>query len=231
MRSPAAKGHPPTAGATAQSANTQTANTQTAPTQRATEQSTATQTATIRTQRSPAPLLAVASLRRQLPALIVALALIATAVTLMVVSAFGAPAGGRAAQVQQIASGLRCPVCKDLSAADSPAPLAGQMRQQIAQQVAAGRSENQIRDGFIAAYGESVLMSPPHTGLGQTAYLLPALLMGSGLVVVVVLLRRWRREPERAEADGGASAGSTTSPSDREIVDQALLRLREEERR
>jgi cytochrome c-type biogenesis protein CcmH len=215
MRSPAAKGIPTTASATPQTATTGTAK---------------TQTATIRTPTSPAPLWAVSSLRRQLPALIVALALIATAVTLMMVSALGAPAGGRAEQVQQIASGLRCPVCKDLSAADSPAPLAGQMRQQIAQQVAAGRSEKQIRDGFIAAYGESVLMSPPHTGLGQTAYLLPALLMGSGLVVVVVLLRRWRQEPERAEVDG-VPARSTVSPSDRDIVNQALLRLREEERR
>lgn len=102
------------------------------------------------------------------------------------------------------------------------------MRQQIAEQLASGRSADQIRQGFIAAYGESVLMSPPHTGLGQTAYLLPVLLMGSGLVVVGVLLRRWRRVPE---PDDGAQAVGVLSASDRRTVKRALMRLREEDGR
>ena len=79
----------------------------------------------------------------------------------------GHSAGARAQQVQQIAAGLHCPICKDLSVADSPAPLAQQMRQQIAQQLAAGRSPDEIRAGFVAAYGDSVLMSPPRHGLGR----------------------------------------------------------------
>jgi cytochrome c-type biogenesis protein CcmH len=171
--------------------------------------------------------------RRRLPALMVFLALVATAATLTAVGVHSPPAGGPAEQVQQIASGLRCPVCKDLSAADSPAPLARQMRLQIAQQVAAGRSEQQIRQGFVAAYGESVLTSPPHTGLGQTVYLLPVLLMGLGLVVVVTLLRRWRQEPEpigNGPSDDAPGVGDL-SPSDQDRVDQALRRLREDERR
>jgi len=165
----------------------------------------------------------------RLPGLIVLLALVAAAATLTVVGARGERAAStRAEQVQQISSGLRCPVCKDLSAADSPAPLAGQMRQQIAGELASGRSADQIRQGFIAAYGESVLMSPPHTGLGQTAYLLPLFLMGSALVVVGVLLRRWRRAPE---PEDGAQAVRVLSASDRRTVKRALMRLREEEGR
>ena len=169
---------------------------------------------------------------RRLPGLIVLLALVATAVTLTVVGARGErSAGTPGEQVQQITSGLRCPVCKDLSAADSPAPLAAQMRHQVAEQLAAGRSPDQIRQGFIAAYGDSVLMSPPHTGLGQTAYLLPLLLLGVVFVVAAVQLRRWRRMPGPG---GGAHADGTLSvldPSDRRTVERALLRLREEEGR
>ena len=168
---------------------------------------------------------------RRLPGLIVLLALVAAVATLTVVGVRGEPtADTPAEQVHQIASDLRCPVCRDLSAADSPAPLAAQMRHQVAEQLASGRSPDQIRQGFIAAYGDSVLMSPPHTGLGRTAYLLPLLLLGVGLVVAAVQLRRWRRMP----GPGGARADDTLTVldlSDRRMVERALLRLREDEGR
>ena len=166
---------------------------------------------------------------RRLPGLFVLLAVIAAAATLTVVGIRGEPAASTPAeQVRQITSDLRCPVCKDLSAADSPAPLAGQMRQQVAAQLAAGRSPDEIRKGFIAAYGDSVLMSPPRTGLGQVAYLLPLLLVGTGLVVMAVQLRRWLRVPGRGE---GAQPEVALSSTDRRTVAQALVRLREEEGR
>jgi len=172
---------------------------------------------------------------RWLPGVIVLLALVAAAATLTVVGVRGEPAAGtRADQVQQIASDLRCPVCQDLSAADSPAPLAGQMRHQIAEQLAAGRSADQVRQGFIAAYGDSVLMSPPRTGLGQTAYLLPLLVFGVALAVAAVQLGRWRRVP--APGDGVQPGSASAEPdgldgSDRRTVERALMRLREEEGR
>jgi cytochrome c-type biogenesis protein CcmH len=166
---------------------------------------------------------------RRLPGLIVLLALLAAAATLTVVGVRGEPtANTRAAQVQQIASGLRCPVCQDLSAADSPAPLAGQMRHQIGEQLASGRSPDQIRQGFIAAYGDSVLMSPPHTGLGQTAYMLPLLVLGVVLVGAAVQLWRWRGVPGPGDVAQPDGALSTT---DRRIVERALVRMREEEDR
>ena len=169
---------------------------------------------------------------RRLPGLMVLLAVVSAAVTLTVVGIRGEPAAStRAERVQQIASGLRCPVCQDLSAADSPAPLAGQMRHQIDEQLASGRSPQQIRQGFIDAYGDSVLMSPPHTGLGQAAYLLPLLLFAAALVASAVQLRRWRRVhfPGDDAQAGGPLAES--SQSDRRIVELALMRLREEEGR
>jgi len=169
---------------------------------------------------------------RRLPGLMVLLALATVAATLTVVGVRGEPAPGtRAEQVQQIASGLRCPVCQDLSAADSPAPLAAQMRQQVAEQLASGRSPDQIRQGFIAAYGDSVLMSPPHTGLGQTAYLLPLFLLAVVFGVAALQLRRWRRMPgpgDGAQADGDLPV---LDLSDRRTVERALMRLREEEGR
>ena len=161
------------------------------------------------------------------PGLIVLLALAAAVATLAVVAVTGRAPASQAQQVQQIAAGLHCPICKDLSVADSPAPLALQMRQQIAQELRAGESPDQIRAGFVAAYGDSVLMTPPRSGLAGTAYFLPALVLLAGLIAAGALLRRWLRTPraDPAAADGGPPL----SAAQRRAVARAVARLREEE--
>jgi len=166
--------------------------------------------------------------RTRLSVILVLLAVLAATVTLAIVAARGQGAKpSRAQQVQQIAAGLHCPICKDLSVADSPAPLAQQMREQIAQELAAGESADQIRAGFVAAYGDSVLMSPPHHGLSAAVYALPAFVIVAGLVGAVTLVRRWVRAPSPAATDD--DDGTPLSSSDRRAVHKAVALLREEE--
>ena len=133
--------------------------------------------------------------RAGLPGLIVLVALAAGLAALVIVAAGGHPPASQAQQVQQIAAGLHCPICKDLSVADSPAPLAQQMRQEIARKLRAGESADQIRARFVAAYGDSVLMSPPRQGVAGAVYYLPWLILAAGLITAFVLLRRWLRAP------------------------------------
>lgn len=126
-----------------------------------------------------------------------------------------------------IASGLRCPVCTDLSAADSSAPLARQMRTEIRQQVAAGVSDEEIRRGFVEAYGPSVLLTPPADGLGRVAHLLPVLVLAAAAVGGAAVLVRGRRSVSRGgPGPAGSDAGSST---DRALVDRALADLLKEE--
>jgi cytochrome c-type biogenesis protein CcmH len=165
--------------------------------------------------------------RARLPVALVLLAVLAGTVALAVVAVRDHDAKlSRTQQVQQIAAGLHCPICKDLSVADSPAPLARQMREQIAEKLAAGESAEQIRADFVAAYGDSVLMSPPHHGLSAAVYALPAIVVTAGLVVTVLLVRRWVRRPEAAPAPGD---DVPLTASDRRAVQKAVARLREEE--
>jgi len=160
--------------------------------------------------------------------LVVVVAAIAAAATLGLVAFRGhQQPESRSQQVQQIAAGLHCPICKDLSVADSPAPLAQQMRQQIDEQLAAGRSPDQIRAGFVAAYGDSVLMSPPRHGLGRTAYYLPLAVVLGGALVVLLLLRRWR-QPSVVDGPGPDGRAPLTS-AQRQALRRAVERLREEE--
>jgi cytochrome c-type biogenesis protein CcmH len=164
--------------------------------------------------------------RAGLPALPVLLAVAAGLATLVMVAVGGHPAASQAQQVQQIAAGLHCPICKDLSVADSPAPLAQQMRQEISQKLRAGESADQIRAGFVAAYGDSVLMSPPRQGLTAAVYYLPLLVLAFGLITMFTLLRRWLRAPA---PDPPGAAPQEPSATQRRAVAKALARLREEE--
>jgi cytochrome c-type biogenesis protein CcmH len=164
--------------------------------------------------------------RAGLPGLLVPIALAAGLATLVIVAAGGHPPASQAQQVQQIAAGLHCPICKDLSVADSPAPLAQQMRQEIAQKVRAGESADQIRAGFVAAYGDSVLMSPPRQGVAAVVYYVPVLVLAVGLITAFMLLRRWLRTfgpgPPQARPP-------QLSAAQRRAVAKAVAQLREEE--
>jgi cytochrome c-type biogenesis protein CcmH len=156
----------------------------------------------------------------------VLIALLAGATTLVIVAMSGHRPLSQAQQVQQIAAGLHCPICKDLSVADSPAPLAQQMRQEIAQKVRAGESAAQIRAGFVAAYGDSVLMSPPRQGVAGAVYYLPVLVLAAGLIIAFMLLRRWLRTPQ---PDPPGASPPQLPASQRRAVANAVARLREEE--
>lgn len=160
------------------------------------------------------------------PGFLVLIALIAGLAALLFVTVRGNPLPSRAQEVQQIASSLHCPICKDLSVADSPAPLAQEMRRQIAQKLGAGEAPDQIRAGFVTAYGDSVLMSPPRQGLSAFAYYLPWLVALAGAGAGFTLLRRWLRasRSELAEAES-----SKLSESQLRAVAKAVAQLRTEE--
>jgi len=160
------------------------------------------------------------------PGLVVLIALAAGLAALVIVAVSGHPPASQAQQVQQIAAGLHCPICKDLSVADSPAPLAQQMRQEIAQKVRAGEPADQIRAGFVAAYGDSVLMSPPRQGMTGAVYYLPVLVLAAGLITAFLLLRRWLRTPQPDPPQAGPPQ---LSAAQRRAVARAVARLREEE--
>jgi len=131
----------------------------------------------------------------------------------------------RAQQVHAIASTLRCPVCKDLSAADSPAPLARQMRAQIRQQLDRGRTPGAIRDGFVTAYGPSVLMSPPDHGWGRAARWTPVALLGGAILGGAGLVRRGlRARTGTLEHAGAAAAATGDAPPAPSLTPAARLR-------
>ena len=99
------------------------------------------------------------------------------------------PVQSAEATVDAIADTLRCPTCQGLSVAASPSPLAEGMREIIAEQLAEGRTPDQIREWFVQRYGAWILLTPPTSAGGWAVWSLPAVLVVVGAVAAV----RWSR--------------------------------------
>jgi cytochrome c-type biogenesis protein CcmH len=98
--------------------------------------------------------------------------------------------GTVAGRARDIAAGLRCPVCLNLSVADSPSRLAGEMRAAIASRVRSGETEEEIRAYFVDRYGEWILLEPTRRGLNLLPWALPVVALIAGLAVWLALVRR-----------------------------------------
>lgn len=107
------------------------------------------------------------------------------------------------ARVQKLGEELRCLVCQNQNIADSHADLAMDLKKQLREQIAAGRSDGEIKDFMVERYGDFVLYRPP---LKATTVLLWAGPFALLLIVVVLLLRRLRSRAERAAVANTLSA-------------------------
>lgn len=119
-----------------------------------------------------------------------------TIVVLLAMAIAGLVIGGSGRQdrAYELEQRLRCPVCQSVSIAESPSQTAEAMRVAVAQQVAAGRTDQQIIDYFRARYGDWVLLDPPASGATLPLWLLPLIAAAVGVMV----LFRPRRRPEPA---------------------------------
>lgn len=124
---------------------------------------------------------------------------------------------GLPARVQRIAEKLRCPVCEGLSAWASDSEAAWEMKQEIAQLVAAGKSDREILDWYVARYGAWILMAPPASGFYLIAWLAPVAALGAGAAWLWIW-RRGRLHDVLAERPHRGTASSEF----REAVDRRL---------
>ncbi|HSV58617.1 MAG TPA: cytochrome c-type biogenesis protein [Variovorax sp.] len=93
----------------------------------------------------------------------------------------------------ELAASLRCMVCQNQTLAESNAPLALDMRRQIREQLAGGRSEAQVRDYFEERYGAFVRYDPPFRPSTWLLWLGPFALLILGLALLARIVRRRQR--------------------------------------
>jgi cytochrome c-type biogenesis protein CcmH len=92
-------------------------------------------------------------------------------------------------RVDRITSELRCVTCQGLSVKDSLAPSARQMRDIVAQRVAEGRTDDEIRSEFHASYGDWVFLSPSASSWSGLIWLVPLIALAAGLGVALARIR------------------------------------------
>jgi cytochrome c-type biogenesis protein CcmH len=96
------------------------------------------------------------------------------------------------ARLAALTADLRCLVCQNQSIADSHAGLAADLRQEILDMIAAGKTDREIIDFMVARYGDFVLYRPPLRAGTVLLWLGPLLLFG---LAAVALYRYFRHSP------------------------------------
>lgn len=96
-------------------------------------------------------------------------------------------------QVKEIAAQLRCPVCQNLSIADTPSELGRNMRALIRDQLRQGRTREEVIDYFVDKYGTWILLEPERRGFNLIVWWGPVLGLLGGLAGLILILRRWVR--------------------------------------
>jgi cytochrome c-type biogenesis protein CcmH len=94
---------------------------------------------------------------------------------------------------QHLTHQLRCPMCQNETLADSNAPIARDLRNQIFQMMQQGRSDEEIKQYLVARYSRFVLYDPPLTPGTWLLWFGPLLILLGGAGVVLVAIRKRSR--------------------------------------
>ena len=118
-------------------------------------------------------------------------------VVLVAALAIGTFAGGGTAsasdRARSIELTIKCPTCRSQSVAESDAPAAKFVREEVTRRIADGQSDDEIRDYFASRYGEQILLTPSRSGVVALVWVLPVAALVAAGAGLVVAFRRWRR--------------------------------------
>lgn len=86
------------------------------------------------------------------------------------------------AQYYDLIRVIRCPTCQNQNIAESDAPLARQLREQVEAQIKEGRSDQEISAYLVERYGDFITYAPPFAARTWILWLAPFVIMIASLV-------------------------------------------------
>ncbi len=126
-------------------------------------------------------------------------------------------------QIDEVAKNLWCPLCNGVRLDNCELQACIQMKEVIAQKLAAGESQDQIRAYFVQQYGDVVLGAPSTQGFNSLAWILPVLAVVVGLGWLAYFIRSTIRKRSPS-----ASAAAEQTPPTQEAQDEYMHRVDEE---
>jgi len=139
---------------------------------------------------------------------------------LLVWPAASASAGGPEDLANRISAEIMSPYCPGVTLHDCPSDAAVELRDRILGWARAGWSHERILDRLEAEYGASIRSTPPATGAGLWAWVVPAMAVVAGVAGAWTIARRWSRRTEN-RVDG------EVTPAQRARLDSELARVRD----
>ncbi|MEO6989084.1 MAG: cytochrome c-type biogenesis protein [Aquihabitans sp.] len=120
----------------------------------------------------------------------------------------GEPSEG--ARARALEETIRCPQCRSQSVAQSDTPSARGVSTVIRDQIAAGRTDEEIRDFVASSYGREVLLEPSGSGFSGLVWALPVVMIVVAVAGLVYRFGDWR------------PATTSVTAADRSLVAAAL---------
>jgi cytochrome c-type biogenesis protein CcmH len=142
----------------------------------------------------------------------------ALALAAVVLGAGGTASAAGPPNAADLEAELVCPVC-ETTLDQSTAPVAQRMKTFIRVRIAAGDSEQEIKDALVDQFGPAVLATPPKSGFGLLAWLLPLTALLAGAIAVGLLIWSWTRRR------GPPDDGQPLDPQLERLVDDELARF------
>jgi len=109
------------------------------------------------------------------------------------------------ARYESINRELRCLVCQNQTIADSNATLAHDLRREVREMIAAGKTDGEIREFMIERYGDFVLYRPRMTAANFLLWAAPVLLLLLGTFIGIRYIRRQSAEVDADSPEAGQS--------------------------
>lgn len=103
-----------------------------------------------------------------------------------------------------------------------PCGQADDARNEARAKLAAGKTQQQVLDEYVAQWGQAAMAIPPDKGAMKAIYALPLAAIAAGGVGLVIVIRRWRKRAGGAEGVRASSVPSTKRSAARDEYDARL---------
>ena len=145
------------------------------------------------------------------------------------IPAVSIPAGADAAAYEKAATTILCDCgCHPQSVKECACARAEEMRQAIAGEASSGKSGDEIVAGYVARYGQKILIAPEVSGFNLVAWFAPGFGLVLAAAALALMIRRWNRRaaPVFVSAPHPSGVGMAADEGYRERLRRNLEDLR-----